>query len=159
MHPRPPPATGAGNRRTFGRSAPPSWPTVCGRSSAQPSRAPAAARTVCGRSSAQPSRAPAAARILASTAFAASNTAYPPSTGLPPPQPPPTRRAPSNGRPAEHRRTGRERAVALVEKRCGAVQDAHLPERQAERVRRATEPKKQNRDCYEKRIVLQADLP
>ena len=25
-----------------------------------------------------------------------------------------------------------------VEKRCGAVQDAHLPERQAERVRRAT---------------------
>src|SRR6202040_4091468 len=41
-------------------------------------------------------------------------------------------------RPAEHRRTGRERAVALVEKRCGAVQDAHLPERQAERVRRAT---------------------
>jgi hypothetical protein len=42
MHPRPPPATGAGNRRTFGRSAPPSWPTVCGGSSAQPSRAPAA---------------------------------------------------------------------------------------------------------------------
>jgi len=74
MHPRPPPATGAGNRRTFGRSAPPSWPTVCGGSSAQPSRAPAAAR------------------ILASRAFAASNTADPPSTVERP-----TRRAPSNG--------------------------------------------------------------
>jgi len=39
-------------------------------------------------------------------------------------------------RPAEHRRAGRERAVALIEKRCRTVHYAHLPERQPERIRR-----------------------